>query len=610
MTPAPDVSRWTVRVLAIVCLVGLAPCSFTFAQFGGGNAAPQYGGDTAAPQFRSYAQYQATPLAPPKTSSPEYQQIDAIEKRVQGARLSLQVVDMPLDQVVRIVTQRTGIPMRIDERALEDVGLSADVPITFKLPEVAAETLLYLMLKQLDLVYTMDTGSVVITTPEVEESNLRTEFYPVEDIFNDPNPNYDILLDMITTCIEPESWEELGGPASIVAFRNGVIVAQTYQNHRRLQGLFEALRRVQQSKRQDDLPVMLSVSPYASQAEQIERQLRQVKTTITLTNAPLGKAVAAISNFGRIPMIIDNRALEDVGLSTDVPISIQLTDTSLDYMLDVIGEKLDLTTIIYGEVLIVTTPEEAESELATLLFPVKDLVRYDPTTGKQFSKQVVWAEFDQLIEAITTTVESESWEELGGPGSIAPFPYNDCLVIAQLDDVHRKVAELLEQVRTAKPKVNPIEPATSIQPSMPVQRSSPSPAAPEAGNGERIIVVSYEPEKSLAGEFTREDFARIAERLKQVVAPQSWSDEQYFADATHSGVFVRQSRAVQRTVSSYLANQGLIAPPIEEDLPVATSPAQEPPPEPVPAPAPSAEIPATSESPPAFDSSGGGGGIF
>lgn len=34
----------------------------------------------------------------------------------------------------------------------------------------------------------------------------------------------------------------------------------------------------------------------------------------------------------------------------------------------------------------------------------------------------VTPDFDQLIDLITTTVVPESWEELGGPGSIAPFP--------------------------------------------------------------------------------------------------------------------------------------------------------------------------------------------
>lgn len=509
-------------------------------------------------------------VALPDTNSTEYQQIDAMEKRVQAARLGLQVVDMPLDQVTRIITQRTGLPMRIDERALEDIGLSIDSTVTINLPEVAAETLLYLMLKQLDLVYIMDTGSVVITTPEEEDSNLRTKFYAVEDIFNDPNPNYRILIDMITTCVEPESWEELGGPGSIVHLRNGVIISQTYQIHRHIQGLFTALRRVQKSSRQTDLPMMLSISPFASQAEQVSQRLRQVKTTLTLADAPLGNAVAAISNFGRIPMIIDKRALEDVGLSEDVPVTLHLTDASIDYMLEVMLKRLDLTTVIVGEVVVVTTPEEAESELVTQLYPVKDLVRYDPVTQRELTRRSVSAEFDILIEAITTTVEAESWEELGGPGSLAPFPYADCLVVSQLGDVHRKVAELLEQVRKAKPKVRYTQPETASQPLMPAP-TRPIANAPEPRQEESVIVMSYTPEKAREGDFSREDFARIAQRLKQVVAPQSWSGEEYFADATHNGLFVRQSRSVQRSIASYLASQGLVAPPIEEEEPAADS---------------------------------------
>ncbi|WP_146115739.1 MULTISPECIES: hypothetical protein [Pirellulaceae] len=505
-------------------------------------------------------------MVPPDTGSTVYQQIEAMEKRVQAARLGLQVVDMPLDQVTRVITQRTGIPMRIDERALEDVGLSTDTPVTFNLPEVAAETLLYLMLKELDLVYMMDTGSVLITSPEEEESSLRAKFYAVEDIFNDPNPNYDILIEMITCCVEPESWEELGGPASIVHLRNGVIITQTYQNHRLIQGLFAALRRVQKSPRQDDLPAMISISPHSAQSERLAKRLQEVKTSITLTDAELGNAVTAISNFGRIPILIDNRALEDVGLSPDVPVTLQLGDVSIDYMLDVMLERLDLTTMIIGEVVIVTTPEEAESELPSMLYPVKDLVRYNAFTQRENTKRGVTLEFDDLIQAITTAVEAESWEELGGPGSLASFPYADCLVVTQLRDVHRQVAELLEQVRKAKPKVTFTQPATVVVQSMPAP-SRPPASVPETHEDESIIVMAYAPEKSREGDFSREDFVRIAQQLKQTIAPQSWSDQELFADATHSGLFVRHNRSVQRLISSYLANQGLVAPPIEEEDP-------------------------------------------
>jgi len=55
--------------------------------------------------------------------------------------------------------------------------------------------------------------------------------------------------------------------------------------------------------------------------------------------------------------------------------------------------------------------------------------------------------FDELMELITTTVVPESWEELGGPGSIAPFSTNLSLVISQTQEVHDKLADLLEQLR-------------------------------------------------------------------------------------------------------------------------------------------------------------------
>ncbi|MEW4562189.1 hypothetical protein AB1K70_06665 [Bremerella sp. JC770] len=575
----------TMHGAMITCLIGFLSGSNAMAQFGGG----QFPSGEIAPA-------QAPPIAPPQTDSREYQQIDAMEKRVQAARFGLQVVEVPLKQVVQQFTQQTGIPVRIDQRALEDVGLSVETPITFHLPEVAAETLLYLMLKDLDLVFMFDTRSVVITTPEEEERNLRTKFYAVEDLFNDPKPNYDILVDMIRTCIEPESWNDLGGPGNIAPLRNGIVVSQTNRVHQQLRGLFAAISRVQNTPRQADLPAMMSTSPYAAQAEKLEKQLQQAKTSITLGNAPLERAVGAISKFGRVPLMINRRALEDVGMSIDTPVTMKLSDATIAYMLEVLGEKLELSTFIFGEVVIVTTPEDAESELQTYVYPVKDLVRYDPVTHQELTKRGVSAELDRLINTITNTVEAESWEELGGPGSIAAFPYADCLVVSQVAEVHRKVAELLQQVRTAPPKVSRTEPSAVVPPGMPA-------SAPLRGNAyqtnraENLIVVSYTPAQDRVADFSREDFTRIAQQLQQRVAPESWAGEETFADATDRGVFVRQTRTMQRRVASYLASQGLNGPEIEKETL-----------EPEPNSAPASQPEDTR--PPATNSTGGGAGVF
>jgi general secretion pathway protein D len=57
------------------------------------------------------------------------------------------------------------------------------------------------------------------------------------------------------------------------------------------------------------------------------------------------------------------------------------------------------------------------------------------------------ADFDTLIDLITTVVAPTTWEEVGGPGSIAPFEPNLSLVVSQTQEVHEQIADLLEQLR-------------------------------------------------------------------------------------------------------------------------------------------------------------------
>jgi general secretion pathway protein D len=57
------------------------------------------------------------------------------------------------------------------------------------------------------------------------------------------------------------------------------------------------------------------------------------------------------------------------------------------------------------------------------------------------------ADFDTLIELITSTIAPDTWDEVGGPGAIESFPTNLSLVISQTQDVHDQIADLLEQLR-------------------------------------------------------------------------------------------------------------------------------------------------------------------
>ncbi|MCA9150393.1 MAG: hypothetical protein KDA92_13875, partial [Planctomycetales bacterium] len=57
------------------------------------------------------------------------------------------------------------------------------------------------------------------------------------------------------------------------------------------------------------------------------------------------------------------------------------------------------------------------------------------------------ADFDTLIDLITATIEPDSWDDVGGEGSIQGFPTNLSLVVSQTQEVHEQIADLLQQLR-------------------------------------------------------------------------------------------------------------------------------------------------------------------
>jgi hypothetical protein len=58
--------------------------------------------------------------------------------------------------------------------------------------------------------------------------------------------------------------------------------------------------------------------------------------------------------------------------------------------------------------------------------------------------------FANLMNAMTGTVEPDSWEDLSGPGSVYAVEASSCLVIRQTRSVHRDVLQLLRDLRAAK----------------------------------------------------------------------------------------------------------------------------------------------------------------
>ncbi len=165
--------------------------------------------------------------------------------------------------------------------------------------------------------------------------------------------------------------------------------------------------------------------------------------------APRRRAVARECRAGRdpnwSPLDFDKAAIEEAGLTVDEPVSLELANVSAATALRRILRPYDLTTIIDGEVLVVTTHARAEQHLTTHVYPVADLAVAakggDVTPGTQSLMQTI--QQSTTVLGSTSTGPAERCRRTIYGGVVA-------LAVRQTDDVHRQVESILYQLRQAR----------------------------------------------------------------------------------------------------------------------------------------------------------------
>ena len=141
--------------------------------------------------------------------------------------------------------------IRLDVRALEDASIGPDSPVTFKADKLPLQSALRAVLGRMDLTWTIDHGTVLVTTPEKAGNMLIVKIYPVYDLVSADRPNfrpggYQHLMDLLTNNLAPTTWDEVGGPGAIHEFRpsGALVVTQTFEVHQQIEPLLNTLRRV------------------------------------------------------------------------------------------------------------------------------------------------------------------------------------------------------------------------------------------------------------------------------------------------------------------------------------------------------------------------------
>jgi len=227
-------------------------------------------------------------------------------------------------------------------------------------------------------------------------------------------------------------------------------------------------------------------------------------TTCDFQELPLEEALTYLKDYHNINVWLDRNTFADEGVALEQPVTLKLAGVRLESVLHLLLDRLQLVFVVEDDVMKITTRGKAKETLITRTYPVRDLyqgrnkleVQISRTSSKDSSgtsssstsstakssadgnsaqKQETAdkkagadnknatkkgggppsrtsgpVKYADLEQAITDTIEPDSWEELSGPGSYTYVKETGCLVIRQTWSVHRQILQLLRDLREAK----------------------------------------------------------------------------------------------------------------------------------------------------------------
>jgi hypothetical protein len=169
----------------------------------------------------------------------------------------------------------------------------------------------------------------------------------------------------------------------------------------------------------------------------------QKRIWVDFDDTPLTEALKQLSTKCGVNIVLDPRALEDEGVTPESTIKAAGRGSRLCTVLDRILAPLLLDYAVADEVIKVTSRLRARGDPVTVTYAVADLI----TTSEGGRTVPNSGAAQDLLERIVESVAPETWEHVGGRGTIRVFQLAHGLVIRQVPDVHDEIAELLEQLR-------------------------------------------------------------------------------------------------------------------------------------------------------------------
>ncbi|MCB9934768.1 MAG: hypothetical protein H6840_03665 [Planctomycetes bacterium] len=193
----------------------------------------------------------------------------------------------------------------------------------------------------------------------------------------------------------------------------------------------------------------------------IESQLESTTIdSLAYEEADVTEVVKDIAKKARITIVIDSKALEDVD-EDDRVITLELAEVKASNALNIVLDQIKLVKMYKNGVLYITNAEKAQGAVTTKVYDVRDITvkivdfpapklrlrAADDSGGGpiiDYGDEPDDPTVDDIVEMVEESVEAD-W---GGAASVSIVKGQ--LVVRASREVHKDVADLLDQLRSAK----------------------------------------------------------------------------------------------------------------------------------------------------------------
>jgi hypothetical protein len=192
----------------------------------------------------------------------------------------------------------------------------------------------------------------------------------------------------------------------------------------------------------NDKPTWLTREGGDEMTRKLEEAIRdrlQQRMDIDLNQQPLSNFIKIISDEIKVPIWLDQRALEEENVSPDEPITLEFSNAKCCNIMKFVLSPLELTYCIDRETVVITT------------------IRASPNTARYYDMSYVLPDnslTNELIQLIETTVTPDQWSTVGGTSTMQMF--GSILVASAPESTHFEIESVIRNV--AKQPTNNMKP--------------------------------------------------------------------------------------------------------------------------------------------------------